>query len=74
MCYLDIGLSKVSALDIRNPIYTVACNKFPCIGIVNFPDTFSNGTPEDLSSVREVFDRYGILKKVNILDLVILDR
>ena len=66
MCHWTVIPIKINTLNLRNPICTVACKKFPCIRTVTLLNTWSNEWTEDLCSFREGFDWYGIQKKIYI--------
>ena len=34
MCHWTVGLIKINTFNLKTPIYTVACNTFPCIRTV----------------------------------------
>ena len=42
MCHWTVVLIKINALNLRNPIFTVACNFCTCIKTVTFLNTWSN--------------------------------
>ena len=66
MCYWTIRLIKVNVLNLRTPIFKVACRKFPCIRIAVLLNTWCNEWVGDLYSTRDIFDQYRSGKKVNI--------
>ena len=74
MCQWILGLIKINNFNTRNPIFTVECNKFPWIITFYFLNTCSNEWIEELCSTRELFDWYGIRKKVDIFIIFILKK
>ena len=42
MCHWTFRVIKINILNLRSPICTVACNKFPCIRTVAFVYSFIN--------------------------------
>ena len=74
MWYWTKILMKANASVMRNKILIMTCKKFPCIIIVTLMYTCSNEIAEDPFSTREVFDWYGIWKKVDIIVIIILDK
>ena len=53
MCQQTVLLIKINTLNLRTPICTVACNKFPCIITVTFLTPRSNEWTENFCSFRE---------------------
>ena len=56
MCHWNVGLIKINTFNMITPIFTVACNKFPCIRTVTFLNTRSNEWAEAFCFIREGFD------------------
>ena len=69
---LDYNIDQSQFLGSENWHLKSEVQKFTCIRTVTFLDTWSNDTIEDLCSIREIFDRYGIWKKVEIISLLYL--
>ena len=42
MFHGTVGMIKINALNLRTPIFTVACNTFPCIRAVAFLNNLCN--------------------------------
>ena len=74
MCHWIVWLIKINNFNMKNPICTVACNKFPCIITVTFLNTRSNYWTDDFCSFREGFYQDGSRNKANFLILVILNK
>ena len=74
ICQWTVVLIKTNTLNLRTPIFTVACNKFTYIRTFTFLHTCINKLSEDLCSIREEFDRYGRQKKDGIFALFILQK
>ena len=72
MNHCTVGLIKPNSLNMRTPICTVVCNKFPCIRKVTFLITLINNLTGDLCYISEEFYCYVIQKKADILVLSIL--
>ena len=70
MWYWNIRLIKINDLDMRTSICRALCKKIPCIITVTFLDTWINEIIEDLCSIREWLDQYGIRKKVKSFVLI----
>ena len=62
---------KTNALSLRTRICIVLCKMFSCIRTVTLLNTWSNDITEDLCTIREVFNWYGIQDKAKIFILVI---
>ena len=70
ICYRTIWLIKVNTLDMIIVIYKVSCNELLCIIIAISHTKGINERMEDLCSIREGFDWYGIRKSVKIIVLL----
>ena len=69
MCYWNIILIKLNALDLITTIFEVTCKKITCIRTVTFLNTCTNLRMEDLCSAREEFDWHGIQNMVKQFSL-----
>ena len=56
MCHWTAGLIKITTLNMRTPIFKVACNKYLFIRTVTLLNTSSNELTEEVYYFREVFD------------------
>ena len=65
ICHCNIILININHLNLITPICTVEYNTFPFIRSVTFLNTCINELTGDLFYIREVFDWYGIRKKVD---------
>ena len=74
MCHGTLGLIKINNLNLGNPIYTVAWNKFTCIRTFYFLDTWSNRWRDNVCFVRYGLYWCGIQKKVEIFVLFIFHK
>ena len=74
MCHGTVGLRKINTLNLITPIFTVVCNKFPCIITVTFLNTWRNELTGNLVSIREIFYSCGIQNNTDIFVFFILHR
>ena len=74
MCHWTVLFIKINTFNLRNPICTVACNKFISIRTVTFLNTISNEWTGEFCSFREGFDWDGSWKKANIPVFFILKK
>ena len=65
---------KINTLNMITSIWTVLCNKFSWLITVALLNIWINEWMEDLCSIREIFDCYGIRKKAEIFVLLILHK
>ena len=74
MCHWTVRPIKTNTLNVRTPIFKVACNKFPYITTVVLLNTWINEWTADLYCIRGVFDQYGMQKKADIFAHFVLHK
>ena len=74
MCHWTVRLIRINNFNLRTPIFTVACNKFPYIITFTLLNTRSNEWTGYFCYFRDGFDWDGSLNKAKHFVLVILNK